>query len=312
MPAAILKQRKVLAFAEEATAGTAMTLAQSAAMFCFDPIAQSNIPMDERDATGTLDMLAAVPGAYAGKLSFTCEYVGGGNGSSPAPTWAPLLTCCGLVANGNVYTPTSDPTHYNTATLGVYNNGNLKTLYGAMGTFGVDGEYGKRLKFKFDFTGIWAAPMDAAMLTPVFPLLEPPRFAAASFGLTPVGGSAFTPAVSKFSFEAGNTVTLVPDVTTVSGYRFAVVTKRKYAGSIDPLATLSGTFDWWSKLMTPTTSAMSLTVGTAAGNTMTIAAPAFQVMDPQEANRNDLTTTDVKFGLMAGTTPDTSLSITFA
>ena len=310
MSTTLLKQRKVLAFATEANAGTAATFNQSSAMFCFDPIAQSNIPMDEREATGTLDMLLAVPGAYAGKLSFECEYVGGGG--TPAPAWAQLLTCCGMVANGNIYTPTSNPALYNTATLGVYNTGTLKTLYGAMGTFSINGESGKRLKFKFDFTGIWADPTDATMLTPVYPTLEPPRFASSVFTITPAGGSAFTPAISKFGFDAGNTVTLVPDVTTASGYRFAVVTKRKYAGSIDPLATLAGTFDWWNKLMTPTPSAMSLTVGTAAGNTMTIAAPAFQVADPQEGNRNDLVTTEVKYALTAGTTPDTSLSITFA
>lgn len=311
MPAAILKQRKVLAFAEEATAGTPVPFNASSGMFCFDPVAQSNISMDEREATGTLDMLPAVPGAYGGKLSFETEYVGGGSGS-PAPAWAKLLACCGMVANGNTYTPTSDPTLYNTATLGVYNTGTLKTLYGAMGTFSISGESGKRVKFKFDFTGIWAGPTDVAMPAPVFPALEPPRFAAAAFGVTPAGGAAFAPAISKFSFEAGNTVTLVPNINTTSGYAFALVTKRKYGGSIDPLATLAGTFDWWGKLMAPTLSAMTLTVGTVAGNTMTIAAPSFQVMDPQEANRNDLTTTDVKYALTAGTTPDTSLSITFA
>ncbi len=304
----ILKQRRVLAFAEETVAGTPAALVQANALFCYDPMPQSNIPMDEREATGTLDMLAAIAGATAGKLGFEVDYVGGGSGSVK-PKWAALLECCGLVANGNVYTPTSDPTNYKTGTFGIYETGTLKTLYGAMGTVTIEGEHAKRCKFKFEFTGIWGPPTDAAVLTPPLPAAGdplPPRFAGTTFTV-----GAYTPAISKFSLAAGNTVTLVPDITAASGYRMAVVTKRKWGGSIDPLATLVGTYDWWGHQLASTTAAMSLVIGTAAGNTVTIAAPAFQVMDPQEGNRSDLVTTDVKFGLAAGATPDTAVSITF-
>jgi hypothetical protein len=303
----LLYRRRVFGAIQQSAVGTPGTLDTSHTFFCFDPIPQAQIAMHERVATGSLGELKSIAGPTAGKVSFSLELAGSGTSGTPTPAWATaLLPCCGYVASGNIFSPTSNPANFKVATIGVYESGVLKLLTDAMGTFSVEGENGKPGMVKFDFSGIWVAPTDVTMLAlPSFPI-TPPRFAAATFT---VGG--FTPKISKFSLAAGNTVKYIDDLTKASGYSQAIVTERKIRGGLDPIHELVGTWDAFGQWIGNTTQAMSMAIGSVAGNIVTIAAPAFQIDDNQEGNRDGIVTLDTKFKCndSAG---DDSLTITFS
>lgn len=313
---AIIKNRRVIAVAQETTPGTAVSLTSTNAMFCFDPIMQLDIPFDDRAATGTLGNLEKEPGPRSAKLTFSLELAGSGSGTTIEPAWAAiLLPACGWTGTTHVYSPTSNPGSFKTLTIAVYETGPtnavIKKMVGAMGTFSFSAENGKRVMINFEFTGVWVPAVDGTMLTlPTFPPL-PPRFAGATFTLTPSGGSAFTPKITKFSLDVGNTIALVGDITQASGYAYAVVTERMMKGKIDPMAEQIAASDVWGQLIAPTTSAMALSIGSVAGNTVAIAAPAFQFTNAQEADRDKLVTTDLDY-FLAVVAGDDEASITWS
>jgi hypothetical protein len=198
-------------------------------------------------------------------------------------------------------------------TLGVYETSGatsavFKTLYGATGTFKISGKSGEPAYFEFEFTGIWGPPTDVTNLPlPAFPAV-PPTFVSSAFSLGT--GTPFSPKISKFDLDMANTSKLIESINTASGYLNSVITKRSPKGSIDPMAETVTAWDVYGEWYSGATQAVSLQVGSTAGNTMTITAPAFQIIDAQEANRDDLVTTDVKFQLNENTGDD-EISITF-
>jgi hypothetical protein len=301
---ALLYKRRVFAFALETTPGTAVSLTGDTC-FCFDPVVQAEIPMHDRVATGSMSQLTAVPGARKGKITFSVELAGGG--TSVPPAWAPLLTCCGMSASSNVYSFTSNTANYHTATIGLYEDGRFKTLAGCMGTWSLEAEYGKPVMVKFEFSGVWVAPIDTALPSLPSYSVIPPRFASATFTV-----ASFTPKISKLSLEAGNTVALIEDITQVAAYSRAIVTNRNVKGKLDPLGELVGTYDCYGQWIAGTTAALSLVVGSVSDNTITIAAPYVQIANVQEAQRNDLVTEDQDFICTSASTGDGELTITFS
>ena len=304
----LIKNRRQLAFGLETTPGTASSNMSS--MFAFNPIIQPDIPMTERDATGTIGKLVSVPGARSGKLTFSVELAGGGSGPV-APPYVQIFTACGMQYNSTSHTltPVSDPNAMKTFTVATYQSGTTnaleKALVGCMGTFTLEGDYGKPLMFKFTMSGVWVPPTDIAYPTnPAFPIL-PPRFASSGFSI-----GAYAPKISKFTFDMGNTVKVIEDVTTASAYAYAIVTERAPKGTIDPMATNVATWDPNGIMIAPTTGAMNLSVGSTTGNTCTLLAPALQIADTQEADRQNLTTNDIKFNF-APVTGDDEFSIQF-
>lgn len=301
---ALLHKRRVMAFADEVTPGTAVSLT-SATCFCFDPTIQAEIPMHKRVATGSLSQLPAIPGGYRAKLTFSVELCGGG--SSVPPVWAELLAYCGMTVSSNVWSFTSSTASYKTATIGIYEDGRFKTMKGCMGTWSLEGKAGEPLMVKFEFTGVWIGPTDAALpALPAFAVI-PPRFASATLTV-----GSYQPKVSKFSLEAGNTVALIEDVSSVAAYSRAIVVDRNCKGKMDPLAELIATYDAYGLWIAGTTAALSVVVGSVTDNTITIAAPYLQKENIQEGNRNDMTTDDWDFICASTSAGDLELSITFS
>ena len=301
----LIKKRRVFAFAPETTAGTPVSLNVSNGCFSLDPEIQGEIPMHDRVATGSLSRLPAIPGARKGKLSVSFELAGGG--SAPEPTWAPLLLMCGMTASSHVYTFNSNPANYSTGTLGVFEGGRYKVLAGAMGTFAIDAQYGQPGMIKFDFEGIWQPPTDVPMIAPPSYSVTPPRFAAATLTI-----GAFTPRISKFSIEAGNSLKMVEDPTQLSAYSRCLITDRAVKGKLDPAAELVGTWDAYGLWLAGTTGALNLVIGGVANNTITIAAPYLQTANIQEGAREQLVTDDLDFIAAATAAGDNEFSITFA
>jgi hypothetical protein len=301
----ILYKRRVFAFEAEATPGTPMALTSAQSLFCFDPMIQAEIPMHDRVATGSLSKLPAVPGARKGKLTVSFELAGGG--TTPQPGWAPLLNACGMVATGNTYNFTSNQSNLSTVTVGIYEDGRYKSLAGCQGTFGIEGEYGKPAMIKFDLEGIWQPPTTTAMVALPSYAVTPPRFAAATFAL-----GSFTPKISKFSVEAGNTTKLIEDITQASAYSRAIITDRNCKGKIDPAGELVSTWDAYGLWIAGGTANLNAVIGSVTNNTITINAPQCQTTNVQEAQRELLVTDDLDFLATATSAGDNEMSIAFS
>lgn len=270
----LLKRKRILAAKQESVHGTAVSLAAADALFnAMDVKIKSTVPPTERWGQGSLSKLASVPGGRTGKITFYVEICGGG--STQEPAWATtFLPACGWIATTHVYSPTSVTSNYKTLTMGVYDDGKLKTLKGCMGTWELECENGKPAKMKFEFTGVFVTPTDVAQIAPTYPTTLPPRWASSTFTI-----GAFTPKCSKLNIQSNNSIYVLPDETDASAFSFAIITDRFVKGTVDPEASLVATKDLWADVLAETEAAMSVSFGSAGNNTVTAAASKLQFTD---------------------------------
>lgn len=308
----LLKRLRVLAAKIETTPGTAETLANADAAFnVMNPMFQAEIPVEKREAQGSFDRLTAVAGPRAGKCTFSVDtYWDGSN----LPAWAAtFLPACAVVESSQVYTPRSEApgTNVKTLTLGGYQNGQLKKLKGAAGNVRIVFTTGKIVRYEFEFTGLWEAPTDLAILSPTYPTDKALRFAS---GTATRNGVAQK--IESATIDLGNQVILREDPTTDSGYCHAMVVDREPVITMDPEADLVANDDPYGHWIADTESAVSLVLdgpsGTTSNGNITFAAPKSQVMSIAEAERKGLQTENLN--LMCnknGANADQDLSITF-
>ena len=295
----MLERKSTLAAKIEATPGTAEALSAADVPACdiFEASEQAEIENEPREAIGGGGSSASAPGARGATCTFKCEMAGSGSGGSPVPDWAEIfLPACAFVnSTGDVYSPelrAPDDAAGSTKTLtiGFYQDGVYKQMHGAMGTFIITGESGKRVMVEFTFTGLWDEPTDVAQLTPGVQAARAVRLASATMTI-----ASWTPRVANLSIDAGNEVVLRESQATDEGYYLATVADRAIAGSMDPESVLVATNDSWQQWLNQTEQAFSLALGADAGNTITIAAPKLQFRNLQHGARNKIATTDTEF-----------------
>jgi hypothetical protein len=295
MSTPLLRRRRVLAAKIEAVPGTAENLSGSDGLFnVFGTEVQANIEMIQREGQGVFSPLPGVLGARGGTATFSIHLIGG----DPLPAWATtFLPACGLVATGDVYAPVSAPpgtaAGVKTITIGSYQDGQFKRLRGCMGNAVFTFIAGQPVAVVFTFTGLWDTPSDVALIAPNYPSTLPPRFANA--GLT-IGGSAWSPKISQMTLDLGNAVILREDPSDITGYCSALITNRLVTGTIDPESSLVATSDVYGDWLDSTESPLSLSFGDA-GNRVSVDAPKWQIVNPQEGNRNDIQIDTIEFQL---------------
>ena len=290
----LLRRVSVLAAGIEATSGTPETLDATDGVFnVFNAEIQPQFEFLQRERQGSFSPLSGRVGARMGTCTFSVELTG--DGSAGIPAWASVfLPACAWTASSQTYTPKSEAVGSNVKTLTInkYENGLLKQISGAMGTFTLSFPTGRICMINFTFTGIYdETPTDTAIVAPNYPDNLAIRFASATFT---IGG--FAAKVSNVSIDAGNQVVMREDAAQSSGYVAALVTGRRMTGSLDPELDLVATKDWHNEWTQNTEQALSLIVG-AANNRVTIAAPKLQFTNLQESSRNDIMTESVEFQL---------------
>jgi len=304
----LLTKRRVLAAKIEATPGTpiALTSGTDGMINAYDVVIDGDIPYNERVAQGAFGRQASNVGAYAGSVKFKVEAYGSGTAGT-APPWAlVLLEACAMSQAGGLFTPISAGASQSTATIAVYEDGARKMLAGAEGTWTFDAEDGKVGVFNFDFKGIWQPVTDAAMFTPQFATVIPPRFAGATLTV-----GAFVPKLSKVSIAYGAKVELCQDATQTSGYYRSIITDRKVTGKLDPEMSLVASYDQFGSWLAGTTAALSIAFG-ASGMGFTIAAPVTQYTGIKEGDRNGKVISNEDFiCCQNGSTPDSEITIQF-
>ncbi len=273
-----LKRRRVLAAKAETTPGTAEALTASEAAFnVFDSEYTADITADEREGQSALSKLPSVPGARSGSISFAVDLVGDGSGGIPA--WATtFLPPCDMLAAGQVYKPSTGAT--DTISLAIYQDGLLKKLAGAKGTFNLDLNAGQSGRVNFTFTGKYAAPTDVTILAPTYPTTVPPRFASATLTI-----GTYVPKIATLTVDMNNEVIMREDSTDVTGFIAAHITNRGVNGTIDPEAELIATYDMYGNFIAGTEAALQAVIG-ALNNRVTIDVPKMQIMAPRDEDRN--------------------------
>ncbi len=280
----LLTRKRVLAAKVEATPGDAETLAAGQAAFnIFDAVIQPNIDFEERIGQAAFSPLRGELGARGGQITFRTEMVDG---------WpAVFLPACGWVASGSVYSPCSEGpgTNVKTITIGLYEDGVYKKLYGCMGTAVFVFPAGRVAYVEWTFTGIWAAPSDVGLLAPSYPTGRPPRFANSDITI-----GSWTPRVAEVRIDLGNTVILREDAddALAAGYSTAIVTGRRVVGSLNPESNLVAGDDPHADWLGSVEAALAITL-----STMSFAAPKLQFTNVQEGDRNGLQVDEVEFQL---------------
>ena len=305
----LLKRKRVLAAKVEATSGTAETLTNSEGSFnAYNVMAQATIAVEERECQGAFNYLPGVPGARTGTITFRTDI--GWDGTNTEPTWASVLfPACGYKGTTQLYTPVTEAPGNNvkTLTIGVYMDGQLKRLAGAMGTFQMVLPAGRMAYIDWTFTGVWQAPTSASILSPTYPTASPLRFASATCSFASVAKK-----VEQVTIDVGNTVILREDGSTAAGYSTALITNRNPRITANPEAVGLATYDHYATWLAANTGAFSISItGLVANTSFDIAAGAAQIVNVQEGDRNGMIIEDIEFACTKNNTNDNELTFDF-
>lgn len=273
----LVTRRKVLGFAVETDSGTAATVTDAMSGTAVKDI--KLVPVGFFDNTkrkpqGLYGGSVKNPrGKKLGKLTFKTEM-------RPGDQTRALLTCCRFKNNTGVYASTSSMADRKTGTFKVWEDGRVKTLYGAAGTAKITMTNGGIVEIEWEFNGIFGAVADAS-LPSTAPVQSAP-YVATGLTLT-MGGSAIAHS-STVTIDLGNEVEEREDLTKAAGAAHFLVGDWTTSIEIDTEARKVADHDAYGlfEAGTPAELVIVLTSGTS---TMTITAAQVQRMEIDDAER---------------------------
>ena len=245
----LLNRRKVVKIAQETTIGTAIAAGSATVL----PFALTDIKCVPDDFTADGDRmlqgnyLGSYPniiGVKTGTVSFKMEWHAQLNETALMTT---LLNSCGFsdYSSGVGYSLRHTLGDMETCTLYVYEDGRLKGIRGAMGSFNLSAENGKRFYLEFEFKGSWINPVDAAL-----PTVDPTNSATApvvakTCTLDWGGGTAVGsfPQVANFSLDLAAEVNPRQAMSDDNGVQNFYVEEFDPSITLDPEARLVAGFD---------------------------------------------------------------------
>ena len=301
----LLQRKRVLAAKVETTIGTAESLTASEGVFnAYNVIAQANITAEEREGQGAFNRLSSVTGMRTGTISFRTDLSYDG---STVPTWASvLLPMCGWVNATGTFTPRTEAPGSNvkTGTIGVFMDGMLKRIAGAVGDFSIVFPSGRMAYIDWTFTGVWQAPTDTAIIAPTYP--TDPTLRAASMTTS---WNATTLCFEQITVASNNEIVARECTTSAAGVTNYMIADRRPTITGNPETELVATQDRFGQWIGHTEGALSI----AISNAITISASKAQIINIQEGNRNRIVIDEIEWQCNKnGTTNDSELSIVFS
>lgn len=254
----------------ETTAGTAIAISASDATTpIFNAVYKDNTGYNRRENV-TGGKLQGRRGPLIGTFSFELEAMGlGATGSVPA--WADIyLPACGFVKSTATFTYTRTIASQKTLTIKSFVDGKYRQIYGAAGSVRLNYAAGDRHMFQFAFTGIVSPIAELSNIAPTLVTTQP-IVGATAFTYHNGTGAITLPSPTAV-VDWGQTVTAI-EAPNASGYLRFCVSDYNPTMTVDPLdenatsTTLDVDGDWVAN----TERAVSLVLGTAANNTITIA-----------------------------------------
>lgn len=237
------------------------------------------------------------------KISFECELKGSGS-KGTAPAIGDLLEACGLAetvdAGSSVsYAPTSSGhksiTIYvydvQTASSGKYR---LHKATGARGSVNFKMEAGQIAIAEFSFEGIYNAMTDVSDPgNATYESTVPAIVESASFELN----SSSDLIAQAINIDLANELVKNDDINSSGGIKRLTITGRKPNGTFNPEAVLAATYDFLGDWVAATSRALSVGVGSTAGNIVTITAPAVSIDAVTLGDRSGILVEDIPFRL---------------
>lgn len=306
----LLKRKRVLGAKIETTVGTAESLTNAECSYnAYDIAIQNEIEIEEREGQGAFGYLSGVTGGYKGKVTFKTDC--GWDGTATEPSWADtFLPACGWVKSGQVFTPRTEAPGANvkTLTIGVFSDGLFKSLRGCAGTFKMVCPTGKMAFIEWEFTGVWVAPVDAAIPSSItYPTALPLRYATSTTTFASVALC-----LENLTLDAGNEVVLRECAATVAGYESALIINRNPKVTGNPEAKLVATRDSYGQLLAMTEGVLTWGLDGPTNSVLTVSAPKAQVVKNTEGDRGGLVTDEIEWNCNKnGSTADQEVSITF-
>ena len=215
----------------------------------------------------------------------------GSSAAGTAPDQGLLFRACGMVvtnvpATSDTYKPIS--TGHESITVWVYRDGILYEMNGVRGTWKLDIQVGKPAMMEWTLWGKVVAPIDVAIVSPTVDATDPPVAIASSFSL---GGYASI--ISALDLDIGNNLVITDDINDASGYGKVIIHDRDPKGSFDPELVLMAAHNFWTDWTAGTQQALTITIGSSAGNRCVITAPKCVVREFNEADRGGGRSADI-------------------
>ena len=307
---ALLTRKRVLLIKEETEYG--MDSSPTPAENCLDvrnlKIAGAGDLLERDLMRNTLSTLTPKLGKRWYDISFDCELKGSGT-KGTAGKLGDLFEACGFsetVSAGSsvVYKPQSDT--FKSVTIYAYDipdsgeNALVRKLLGVRGSLRIVAEAGQICRLEFTGKGKYADPTDDAIPTGMtYETTIPPIVESSVFTLNNVSLIA-----QSINLDMANTLVDEDDISGAAGIKAFLITGRKPAGTFNPEAVLVATYNFWADWIAATSRALSMVIGTTAGNKITITAPALSIDNLDEGDRNGIITRDIPFHLAQSTGDD--------
>lgn len=306
----ILRARQQIACKLEATAGTAEVLAAAnVIMHTGDAEWEPEFAMTQREAmTASLSPRGSVVGTQQAKIRFKM-YLRGTSAAATSPATesdfaVPLKMCGANVAysGGNpneiaTYTPSSttivDETTGAYGTVALYMDGKVYKIHGAVGNCVLTFTVGAPILAEFEFTGVYNAPTDLALLVPSYPSVIEPAFLGATVSLV---GTYLVSKISSLKFDFGNTVIMRPNPASTAGFFTAQITARNPKGSLDPEEVLAATNNFFTQWSAGTPGIITTgTIGSTNYNSLIFNVPAAAYTKVGLGNRDGMANAACEF-----------------
>ena len=257
---------------------------------------------------GSLSRPQPIMGAKWAEISFTCELKGGGTKGTAARIGDALVACgfAETVSAGSSVTYQPADTGFLSATLYFYEqqdtgNCRLHKITGARGDVSLNMEAGKFGTLEFKFSGAYNAPSESAdPSAPTYESTLPPIVESSTFTLNSVS----TLIAQAIKIAMNNEVVKRDDINSPSGLMGFLITGRKPSGTINPESVLAATHDFYGDWAAATARALSVVVGSASGNKITITAPKLVIEKLGAGERTGIRTEDVQFALAINSAHD--------
>jgi hypothetical protein len=276
----------------ETTTGTAISLSASdGTQNVFEPAITPDIPYKERRGQGpSYGRIKGTAGARGANVSFKYEL----HGTNGTPLQLDTLKAAGFSVTSLTATKVSGSATADTLTVGHYRDGSrFKSAAGCMFNLKMTGVQGEPVMVEATGKGVWQAPSTVAMIAPTYITTIPPVLVSAVFT---VGATAYT--IPGFELDCGNNVILRPSINSAAGFIAAYITDHAPTFTISPEALALGTKDWYADYVSGATAALSIVVGGSANNTVTITAPALQLISGiEDEDRDGVLADKLVFGL---------------
>jgi len=193
------------------------------------------------------------------------------------------------------------------AVLYFYQHNILHKMLGCKGSLSLDLKVNEYAKIKFEFTGIYAGPVDTVIpASPTYNSTLPPVYQSALFTL-----DSYAAIISNLKLDIKNEIAKRVDANAATGILEYYVKGRTITGECDPEVPSLDVYNFWSKWDNSTQVHLVTTLGASSGNQVVIDAPQVVFETPKYADREGLLTHALSMMLCASVGND-EITLKFA